>query len=491
MAKQMTQDIVVNKDRGNEGKEPPVEILPRKTAVAADDVKGAIEEPLPPPKREEKGERSGGGPAFPPIETSPIFEKMKQHNKDRGKSFSDEYTADKKRGGRRMFGKLVLALCVIGIIGAFLYGLYFHSAVLTITLKHADVALQNQEFTAGGVPADGAAAVETLPFQMMALSLESSAELTATGEKNVTAKASGKIVVYNDFGTQTQPLIKNTRFQTPDGKIYRIRNSIVVPGQKTVDGKKIPGSLEVEVFADAAGAEYNIGLVDFTIPGFKGSPRYEKFYARSKTPMEGGFSGLMKVVSDTDIRKAKETLTAELKDKLFADAVAQKPKGTVLYKDAVFYGFSDSMDNNAAAKSPDDKSVKLIMKGSLTAVLFNEEELSKHIVKRSVSPVDVSSSDRILAVNIEELAFKPKDTSGVAPKEGDTYAFSLSGDAHAVWQVDTAALAGKLAGMKKSDYKNVFAEFPGIEKANASVRPIWKTKFPSDAAKIRVEVSAE
>lgn len=489
MAKQMTQDIVVDKDRGNESKEPPIEILPRKTAVAADDTKGAIEEPLPEPKREEKGERSGGGPAFPPIETSPIFEKMKQHNKDRGKSFSDEYTADKKHGGRRMFSKIVLALCVIGVIGAFLYGTYFHSAVLTITLKHADVALQNQEFTAGGVPVDGS--LETLPFQMMTLSLESSRDLTATGEKNVTAKASGKIVIYNDFGTQTQALIKNTRFQTPDGKIYRIRNSIVVPGQKTVDGKKIPGSLEVEVFADAAGAEYNIGLVDFTIPGFKGSPRYEKFYARSKTPMAGGFSGLMKVVSDTDIQKAKETLSAELKDKLYADAVAQKPKGTVLYKDAVFYSFTDSMDNGAEAKSADDKSVKLTIKGSLTAALFNGEELSKHIVKRSASPVDVSSNDRILAVNIEELAFKPKDTSGVAPKEGDTYAFSLSGDAHAVWQVDTAALAGKLAGVKKSDYKNVFAEFPGIEKANASISPIWKTKFPSDAGKIRVEVSAE
>lgn len=483
MAKQMMQDIVVNNTEGEAPKETvPKESSPsRKPSPANNPVKPAVEEPLAVTTPAKKEEKAGYSPDFSSLETSPIFEKMKRRNKDR-ESLSDEFTDEKKGGPRRFFVKLTAVLVGLLLVGGFVFGAFFSKAVLTITEKHVDVALQNQEFLAGQ-----GENLDALAFQLMSLSNESSRELVATGEKNVSNKASGKIVVYNDYGPQNQTLIKNTRFQSPDGKIYKIRDSIIVPGQKTVDGKKIPGSFEVEVYADAAGEEYNIGLVDFTIPGFKGSPRYDKFYARSKTEMTGGFSGLMKIVSPDDIAKAKEALTAELKDKLFAEASAQKPKGTVLYKDAVFYSFTDSMDNNAV----DGKTVKLTLKGSLTAMLFSEEELSKHIVKASAVPVDMSPDDHIFVTNIGELAFVPKNTASVAPKEGEEYSFMLSGDAKAVWKVDIAALQGRLAGVKKVDYKNVFSEFPGIEKATASVTPFWKTKFPSDPAKIRVEIACD
>lgn len=478
MTKQMMQDITTGDSK------IPQEAVQRK--AGGSNTKAAIEEPsLEAP---EEGGKSGHAPAFAPIETSPIFAKMKQHNKER-ENFSGEFGAGKRNGNGGHKGKIAAVLAAVVLVGAFFYGIFFYDAVLTITLKHADVALQNQEFVAGGSSDAGVVVdADPLTFQLMTLSDEDSSELVATGEKNVTVKSSGKIVVYNNFGPQSQILIKNTRFQTPDGKIYRIHDSIVVPGQKTVGGKKVPGSLEVDAYADAAGPEYNIGLVDFTIPGFKGSPRYDKFYARSKTPMTGGASGLMKVVSDTDVQKAKDTLIGSLKEKLFTEALAQKPKGTILYKDAVFYTFTDSVDNGATATA-DSKSVKLVVKGSLTATLFNEENLSKRIVKLSAASVDVSPNDRILVTNISELGFSLKNPSTTPPKEGDIYTFLLSGTAHAAWQVDTAALAGKLAGVKKADYKNVFAEFPGIEKANAHIRPFWKTKFPSDSTKIRVEVS--
>jgi hypothetical protein len=492
MAKQMMQDILAKNDASKENKETDKEFSPRKAAVSSTkNATNAIEEPLPetaPRSKEAKEGGFGGAPAFPPIETSPIFEKMKQHNKDRG-SFSDEFSTNQNGVGRRGFGKIAIALGAVLLLGAFLYGFFFHRATLSITPKHADVTVQNQEFTAGGSQSNEG--TETLSFQLMTLSDENSADLVATGEKNVVSKSSGKIVIYNNFSAQNQPLIKNTRFQAPDGKIYRIHDSIVVPGQKVVGGKSTPGSFEVDVYADAVGPEYNIGLVDFTIPGFKGSPRFDKIYARSKTAMTGGASGLVKVVSDTDIQKAKETLTAGLKEKLLAQAIAQKPKGMVLYKDAVFYNFTDSMDNTATGA--DNKSVKLTMKGSLTATLFDAQELSKRIVKASVAPVDVAPNDKILVTNIEELAFAVKNEnkgeSIALPKDGDTYIFSLNGVAKAVWQVDTASLAGKLAGTKKADYTAILAEFSGIEKANAAIRPFWKTKFPSDVAKIHVEIA--
>ena len=133
------------------------------------------------------------------------------------------------------------------------------------------------------------AGVGELTYEIMTIEKTDSKKIVAAGREEIEEKASGKIVIFNDFNTSSQRLIKNTRFETPEGLIYRINRSIVVPGQKTEDGEKVPGSIEVTVYADEAGDKFNISLTDFTVPGFKGSPRFEKFYARSKTPMAGGF----------------------------------------------------------------------------------------------------------------------------------------------------------------------------------------------------------
>lgn len=490
MVKQIMQDVVVKKHKEEDAAlvtepQPVVKAAPRSRPRPQ-----TIEDSLEVPRQEvdhdadrTPHEAGGGGPSFAPIETSPIFEKMKRRNKDR-ESFSDEFTHNHETGGRKFFGKAVLMFVVLGFVLSFLYGVFFYDAIVEITPKSAEVAMQERDFVAGS------GASSTIPFHLMTISGEESTELAATGEKNVSTKASGKIVIYNDFNTQNQRLIKNTRFQAPDGKIYRINESIDVPGQKTVDGKLVPGSLEVTVYADAPGAEYNIDLTDFTIPGFKGSPRYDKFYARSKTSMSGGFSGITKVVADTDVQKAREDLALTLKEKLLAEALAQKPKESVMYKNAAFYSLADGANTGAEGGADSDKkTVKFTLKGDITVMLFDSAELSKAVVSGAVTPVEISEGDVVLVQNIEELAFSFKNGDISAPKEGALVPFTLSGNAHAIWRVDVPMLLQKIAGTKKSEYVNVFAGMHGIEKANSKIRPFWKTRFPEDPSKIHVEIT--
>lgn len=480
MAKQIMQDVVAKKNKeevsaGGLAKETT------KSPAPLPSIEDSLEVPS---ERSDFGSKieDNGGPSFAPIDSSPIFEKMKRHNNAR-ESFSDEFSNDRRYGGKKLFWKISLIVVAAGFLGAFLYGIFFYDAVVVVTPKSVDMSLLGQEFLTGGN------ASSTIPLHLMTLSEEESADLAATGEEKVSTKSSGKIIIYNDFSTKNQRLVKNTRFQTPDGKIYRIAESIDVPGQKTVDGKTVPGSLEVTVYADVPGDEYNIDLSDFTIPGFKGSPRYEKFYARSKTPMSGGFVGIRKVVSGDDIQKARETLTGALKEKLLSKAIAQKPKDTVLYKEGVFYSFTDSTDNGVPGS--DGKTVKFTLKGDITALFFDAAELSAAIIGRSVPPADISAGELVLVTNAEELTFSLKSTSTAVPKEGDVVSFSLSGNAHAVWQIDTSLLLGKLAGAKKAEYKNAFIGFSGVEKANAEIHPFWKTRFPSDISKIRINIISD
>ena len=80
-----------------------------------------------------------------------------------------------------------------------------------------------------------------LSFEIMRLSAEESDLVTATGISSSGQKAGGKITVYNNYSNAPQKLIINTRFQTSDGKIYRIREPIVIPGM---------GVKEATVYAD-------------------------------------------------------------------------------------------------------------------------------------------------------------------------------------------------------------------------------------------------
>lgn len=70
----------------------------------------------------------------------------------------------------------------------------------------------------------------TLGYQTMSVTQSASTSAAASGSKDVSKPATGVVTVYNAHSTASQQLIANTRFEASDGKIYRIRDQITVPG---------------------------------------------------------------------------------------------------------------------------------------------------------------------------------------------------------------------------------------------------------------------
>lgn len=139
-----------------------------------------------------------------------------------------------------------------------------------------------------GISADGVQIGETIKFAIpINFAKEKLAELEGGADslKWASARAFGVVVIYNESGSP-QRLIKSTRLQSSDGKIFRItQESVTIPAQ----ANEIPGTLEVTVFAEKTGAVYNIPPTVFKIPGFTNDPRYNQIYGRSNKPMSGGF----------------------------------------------------------------------------------------------------------------------------------------------------------------------------------------------------------
>jgi hypothetical protein len=321
----------------------------------------------------------------------------------------------------------------------------------------------------------------TLGFQLVTLSKDIDKSLdpsTPTTQQKVDSKASGKIIIYNNFSDKPQKLVGTTRFETPEGLVYRLPDAVTVPGNSIKDGKTIAGSLEVTVVADKPGAVYNIGLKDFTLPGLKGDPKYTTIYARSKTEMSGGFSGMQKTVSKELLSKSDNELEASLKSSLSNDITTQIPADFVLYKDSLSYKFEPTSDVSLAGGLSSSTGVVLRKKGTATGIIFEKGALTRAILAK-ISPNRDNSQIKI--TNLDSLDFTySTSTSGTAT----IINFSLNGNANLVWTFDENKLKSDLLGLSKNSAKAVLAAYGGVEEAWVITKPFWNQKIPTDPKKV-------
>lgn len=365
---------------------------------------------------------------------------------------------------------LVCVIILIVIIGSF-----FEGATVTIVPRHALVSLENT-LTVGST---GDSAV--IPYDEVSISLEDTREVPATGEERVEQAASGRIVVYNDYDAESLRLIKNTRFETPEGLIYRIRDSIVIPGQKKdANGNTVPGSIEIEVFADSPGETYNIGLTDFTVPGLKegNDPHFEKVYGRSKTPMEGGFVGTVKTASNDDTTTARTELKDALTAKSQGALEASLPDGYMVLPETLTTSFEDLPNADGAETG----TVSIRMKATVRGIAIDS-----HILAESAAKIRIPDygGEPIRFLDTRGLTLSAENPLSISELP-DTFPVTISGSGTLVWVIVADTLRESLIGIPRSDAQDVFARNPAIQNADLRISPVWRRSLPDDPETIKI-----
>lgn len=319
----------------------------------------------------------------------------------------------------------------------------------------------------------------SLLYTVMTVNREATRSVDATGEEMVSKTASGKIVIYNNYSTVSQRLIKNTRFETADGLIFRIRDPLTIPGAKKVSGELVPGSVEAVVYADQPGEKYNIGLSDFTIPGFKGDPRYTTFYARSKSPFSGGYVGVVKkvdpVVRAETIQELKDKLTKEIE----AEALAEKPEGFVLYDKARFVTFTELTDTTV-----DGKAV-IGLQATLSGIILDERQLAQAI---ATSIVRGYNDEPVYSPDISKLNFF-LNRDKVKLDTDKELTFHLSGQTRIVYAVDDDVFVASVLGKELSALPEVLKQYPFIVNVKPIPRPFWARTIPVEADQIHIKIN--
>lgn len=379
---------------------------------------------------------------------------------------------------KRVFVTSAIALLIIGV--GFFVNVLLGGADVTVYPKIKDVSVQSN-FTVFTKPQS-----EELGYELLTLEATGEKQVKAAGKETVSERAEGKIFVYNTKSPTPQRLIKNTRFETSDGLIYKIKESIEVPAaSKDAKGNFVPGSVVADVFADGTGEKYNIAPTRFTVPGLKGSEQYDSIYGESTAAFTGGFEGEKYIIDENELSTAKQALHIELRDKLLARLKEERPAGFIVYDDSVTFAY-DSLPATEYGESL----ATIKEKARLQVPMFKETEFSKYIAEKSIpdytgEPVTMPEP-QTLVFSYTSGTTSVSDISGIQSLD-----ITLKGNVKIVWKFDEKKLQEELIGIKKTDATNVFSGYTSISHAQAEVRPFWTGSFPNSIDNIRINTVIE
>lgn len=324
---------------------------------------------------------------------------------------------------------------------------------------------------------------EVIPAKLILANEELSKKFDSTGNKSVSnQKAKGKVVIYNEYNSNPQPLVATTRFLTEDGKLFRLVKGVTVPGM-TKNGEEMkPGTIEVDVMADESGENFNIGPSKFTIPGFKdsGNEKYSKFYAKSIESMTGGGSGSEKTnfVTADDISSAKTKILPELNEKIKETMQDLAGDGAIVFDDSVYNEEAIYKLSNSAGDVADSFQITVQMKAS--AIVVNERELkdmaAKMISRAGDGQLNIDSNSIILDFGRASADFK---------NETIDIKFRASGEISPNINVD--AIKKDILGKKEDDLTAYLRTFSDIEKAEVNYWPSFiNSKIPFRESRVSV-----
>jgi hypothetical protein len=401
---------------------------------------------------------------------------------DRKKSDSLGEERSKKSVGTGL--KILAVILAIALTGGLAYGAYLYVPKATITLsakKEVKSAEANITTTTNQESIDLEKSI--IPAKVLDFDDTVSQTFVATGEKSVSdQKAKGKITIYNEFSSLPQPLVATTRFISEDQKIFRLVQSVTIPGTTKVGTEIKPGVTEAEVIADESGDGYNIPAANFSIPGFKdsGSEKYAKIYAKSTAAMTGGGTGgsTVKMITDKDLADAKDKISLEI-----TDAIKQKVKdsvgsGQVVLDKAISLEEPVYTLSGAVGDIVDNFEIKVQAKAK--AIVFLESDLKKLantiIVKTKNSKVNLNDGALIIDYGQVNADFSA-NTLDIAMKASSVTEpnFDLEAMKKGFLGKDTEAL---------TDY---LKSYPNIEKAEVEYwPPVFVNKVPMQEKRVEV-----
>ncbi|MEY2665074.1 MAG: hypothetical protein RLZZ480_179 [Candidatus Parcubacteria bacterium] len=381
-----------------------------------------------------------------------------------------------KKGNKRVLVSAILFVIIVG--GALGLSALLGKTELTVYPLHREPNI-NSEFTAYPDKRDNA-----LSYEIMTIESTAESQVKASGQIDVKEKATGMIEIIKTT-PGAERIIANTRFRSPDGKVFRIKDAVVVPGAVTDgSGASVPGTIQAAVTADDVGDGYNLAAgTKFDVPGFQEGgldDLYKAIHAENRAAFTGGFNGPQFKIDEAELSTARQALQIKLRDELLKKVEEQKPSGFVAFPGAVAITY-----NQLPAVQYGSDLVTIKEQAILQIPLFKADDFGTFLAKEAVATY---SGGTVRVDKPEALTFSyvGATTSASVIANEPSLRFKLTGKPMLIWGFDAKKLTKDLAGLPKTSLDNAVSAHTGIESARVSITPFWKRSFPKNPDEIVV-----
>ena len=291
---------------------------------------------------------------------------------------------------------------------------------------------------------------------------------SATGEEVIGQEVVGEVTIINNY-TKNQPLVATTRLLSPDGKLYRLKETVNVPAG---------GTVKAEVYADEPGEEMAIRPTKFTIPGLWAGLQ-DKIYAESKKKFTYQ-KEIKKHIRQEDIDNALRDLKQELLLKAKADVnKTYKDYSQVIYK----------IDDNSIKTKVDGKvgeeidSFSAEIEANVMVIAFSGDEAAKLAKQKFI--VSLPSNKEMISFDENNIIYSLNNFDydrGVATVNATFEGRVTLREGASIIDID------KILGLNQKQLSAYLSSLPEISGFEVKFYPNFIKRVPRLKDRIKVEV---
>ena len=385
---------------------------------------------------------------------------------------------------------IIGVVAAVLLIGSFVWAFILAPAAkISVKIKTiAENFSENVSFVTDAkqaVSKDGKFFLETASLEK-----NSEVEFEATGEKNVGDKATGelRLIATFDMSTTTATASRPDVATVPQGSAFAYRNLNFLTNQEVKiswDGSisncdagrhngKCQVAKTVKATAIEGGAKYNIEAVS---SGWQSSVAGVEGYANSA--FKGGTDKIQKIVTASDITKAKEKLTEAdgVKEELFEKV----PSDDIKIEDSYKKVTADPTSSPAVDQPTENGKAKLTAKTTYSVNYVDKAAVEEYV--KSVVSTRLGGDQKIYETgNIFIEKFQNNNNSVTA---------KIKATLKTGPEVTEQSVLEKSLGKKVGEVTTLIKSINGVSDVEVNTSFPWVRQIPSDANKVSIKITVE
>ena len=385
---------------------------------------------------------------------------------------------------------LIGVVAAVLLIGSFIWAFILAPAAkISVKIKTiAENFSENVSFVTDAkqaVSKDGKFFLETASLEK-----NSEVEFEATGEKNVGDKATGelRLIATFDMSTTTATASRPDVATVPQGSAFAYRNLNFLTDQEVKiswDGSisncdagrhngKCQVAKTVKATAIEGGAKYNIEAVS---SGWQSSVAGVEGYANSA--FKGGTDKIQKIVTASDITKAKEKLTEAdgAKEELFEKV----PSDDIKIEDSYKKVTADPTSSPAVDQPTENGKAKLTAKTTYSVNYVDKAAIEEYV--KSVVSTRLGSDQKIYETgNIFIEKFQNNNNAATA---------KIKATLKTGPEVTEQSVLEKSLGKKVGEVTTLIKSINGVSDVEVNTSFPWVRQIPNDANKVSIKIMVE